>query len=100
MACLAKMGPFRWVTISAVKMAFFSVLRRKEKGYLYGGTEQNRCIQTGHNTGMVNPSNRNGEPPPETPELEGSYLLGWCNDGKCYATLRHRMTKGALSIFQ
>ena len=28
------------------------------------------------------------------------YLLDWCNDGKFDATLRHRMTKGTVSIFQ
>ena len=42
-ARLAKMGPFRCVTVSAVKMPF-SVLKRKEEDHLYGGTERNRCI--------------------------------------------------------
>ena len=44
--CLVKTGPFRSVTVSTVKRLIFSVLKRKEKGQ-YGGTGQNRCIQTG-----------------------------------------------------
>ena len=44
--CLAKVGPFRWKTVSAVKIAFLPVPKRKEKIDLYGATELNRCIQT------------------------------------------------------
>jgi len=30
------MGEFSWMTVSAVKMDFLSILKRKEKGHLYG----------------------------------------------------------------
>jgi len=34
-------------TVSAAKTTFFSILRRKERGHLYGGREGNRCVRTG-----------------------------------------------------
>jgi len=36
-------------TVSAVRKGILSFLKLKGKGYLYGGRERSRCIQTGTN---------------------------------------------------